>query len=104
MRAVQHTPGPLTVCEEKRPVDGPRITVHASNGMVLAELDGYNNVERRALATLFAAAPDLLDALVEVMDAVKVFHGPVEWETYRDHSPEMKRWRAAIAKAEGRTS
>lgn len=34
-------------------------------------------------------------------EAIKVFHGPIEWETYRDRSPEMKRWRAVIAKATG---
>lgn len=40
---------------------------------------------------------ELLAAMEEAIDAVRVFHGPVDWETYRDHSPEMKRWQAAIA-------
>jgi len=44
---------------------------------------------------------ELAAALQEAVDAVRVFHGPVGWETYRDHSPEMQRWRAAIAKATG---
>ena len=39
----------------------------------------------------------LRDALRSAIEAVRVFHGPVEWETYRDHSPEMKRWQAALA-------
>ena len=44
---------------------------------------------------------ELLAALQEAIAAVRVFHGLREWQTYRDHSPEMKRWKAAIAKATG---
>lgn len=53
------------------------------------------------VARLIASAPDLLVALEEAIAAVRVFHGPAEWETYRDHSPEMKRWTALIARAKG---
>jgi hypothetical protein len=37
----------------------------------------------------------LREALREAIDAIGVFHGP-GWEIYRDHSPEMKRWKAAL--------
>ncbi|MCM3565942.1 hypothetical protein [Hydrogenophaga intermedia] len=57
--------------------------------------------ESRANARLMAAAPELLDALREAMQAVEAFHGPDHWDVYRDHSPEMKRWRDVITKATG---
>lgn len=85
-----------------------RIDVHC-DGKLIASLrrstiDGpptYDDGEALANARLIAAAPELLAALQEAIDAVHTFHGPVAWETYRDHSPEMKRWRDAIAKATG---
>lgn len=43
---------------------------------------------------------ELLAALKEAIDAVRVFHGPEGWETYREHSPEMKRWSDIIARVE----
>lgn len=55
--------------------------------------------QQEANARLIAAAPDLLDALRDAISAVQIFHGHIDWETYRNHSPEMKRWNAAIAKA-----
>jgi len=43
--------------------------------------------------------PKVLDelrvVLKEAIDAIEVFHGP-GWELYRDHSPEMKRWKALL--------
>jgi hypothetical protein len=45
-----------------------------------------------------AAALDLAKALVEAMAAVRVFHGPVGWDLYRDFSPEMERWRGLLRK------
>jgi hypothetical protein len=50
---------------------------------------------------LAAAAPDLYAALEDAIGAVRVFHGPEAWDTYWNHSPEAKRWRAALAKARG---
>lgn len=44
---------------------------------------------------------ELLSALREALDAVKTFHGPDCWDIYEANAPEMKRWRAAIAKATG---
>jgi hypothetical protein len=43
----------------------------------------------------------LEEALREAIDAIQLFHGLAGWELYRDHSPEMKRWRAALAAAPG---
>jgi len=43
----------------------------------------------------------LLEALKEAIDAIRVFHGP-GWEIYRDHSPEMKRWKALVTLAESK--
>lgn len=34
--------------------------------------------------------------LIEAMDAVRVFHGRAGWETYRDHAPEIDRWRSEL--------
>lgn len=73
--------------------DGGYGFLGSSTADTLAELDA----DRR----LIAAAPELLEALREAMDAVKTFHGPDCWEIYEQHSPEMKRWRAVIAKATG---
>ena len=50
-------------------------------------------------ADLADMAEGLLVALQEAIGAVKTFHGPDCWDIYEQHSPEMKRWRAAIAKA-----
>lgn len=54
----------------------------------------------RADADLIAAAPDLLAALEEAITLVEFFHGVPGWTEYQS-SPEMKRLRAAIAKARG---
>ena len=43
---------------------------------------------------------DLLrSALVDMMDAVRIFHGPVAWDIYEKNAPEMKRARAALEEA-----
>lgn len=52
----------------------------------------------------------LVEALNDAVDALKCFHGlgmspavaAEAWALYRQHSPEMKRIRAALALAEGR--
>ena len=36
-------------------------------------------------------------ALLEAVRLIEFYHGPSEWETYYEHSPEMKRLRAALA-------
>jgi len=74
------------------------------------DLYGISSYEFRdaitmALASdpLIAAAPELLEALKETVEAVKIFHGPAAWDIYESKSPEMQRWKATIAKAEGRS-
>jgi len=49
---------------------------------------------------LHRAAPELLKALREAIEIVKIFHGPSAWDIYESKAPEMQRWKAAIAKAE----
>ena len=61
-------------------------------------LGGAEILRLRAINT------ELVAALQESIETVRVFHGPLEWETYRDHSPEMKRWNEAIQKATGAAS
>jgi len=45
---------------------------------------------------------DMLAALRESIGIIRTFHGPQAWDIYHEHSPEMKRLRAAIAAAEGK--
>lgn len=42
-----------------------------------------------------ASCDALRSALREAIGAIEIFHGP-GWELYRDHSPEMKRWKALL--------
>ena len=44
---------------------------------------------------------DLLAALKEAIATIKVFHGKPAWDIYERCAPEMQRFKAAIAKAEG---
>lgn len=87
-----HTPGPWSM----------RATPESSNHDFAVDIGrDYVGLFVEADARLIAAAPELLEALQDAIAAVKVFHGPVAWDTYWNHSPECKRWRAAIAKATG---
>ncbi len=56
--------------------------------------------ECEANARLIAAAPDLLAALEEAITLIEFFHGAPGWPEYQS-SPEMKRIRAASARARG---
>lgn len=40
-------------------------------------------------------------SLIDMMGAVKVFHGPECWEIYEQNAPEIIRARAALAQSEG---
>jgi hypothetical protein len=39
---------------------------------------------------------ELRKALSESIGTMRIFHGAAGWQAYYDHSPEMKRWRAAL--------
>ncbi|HEX3163584.1 MAG TPA: hypothetical protein VHQ92_13485 [Pseudolabrys sp.] len=114
----KHTPGPwwpemeyhTSVVSEAensctRIVAAPRsasrlITIIGDAGFSPANPECFvsDKAEAEANARLMAAAPELLVALQEAMEVVKVFHGLDAWEIYRDKSPEMIRWRTLIAK------
>jgi hypothetical protein len=81
--AVKHTPGPWTATL----YDEDFHTIETSAGVAVAE--GYNKADAR----LIAAAPDLLEALCNVLSYVP--HGDMPVTIY-DNA------RAAIAKAEGK--
>ena len=52
------------------------------------------------LADLRAVAPtvsQIAAVLAEAAQIIEFFHGPIAWETYWNHSPEMKRLRTAQA-------
>ena len=55
-----------------------------------------------ANARLIAAAPDMYRALLDAKETIHAWHGEAGWDMYQ-HSPEMKRLNAAIAKAEGKS-
>lgn len=62
------------------------------NTAMVRGFDAAHNEIERLRATLARVE----SALREAMQAVEFFHGPEAWEIYRDHSPEMKRWRGAL--------
>lgn len=102
--SAQHTPGPWKFGKELTARSGEWLVSFDAGskgrGIAIAETRaGSGNEEFDA--RLIAAAPDLLNSLREAMSAVEVFHGPIAWDIFRDHAPEMKRWLAAIAKATG---
>lgn len=98
-----HTPGPWVTGSggfESVKTPGP-------NGRPIALVAGetqrwpFREGEMLANARLIAAAPDLLEAVRDAIETIHEWHGDVAWDLYQ-HSPEMKRLNAAIAKVEGR--
>lgn len=107
--SAKHTPGPWQIHSDQAPycctivgdIDGP---LESGELVYTTVCDVADNDYFEANARLISSAPDLLEALRDAIDAVKVFHGPEAWDIYWEHSPECKRWRAAIAKATGSAS
>lgn len=93
----KHTPGALQVVESRGARDRGAIHI-ASPTYVVATMAGKSE-EARALATCFAAAPDLLEALRAVTDKLS---GCYIEASAVDGDPALIKARAAIAKAEGR--
>lgn len=84
--SANHTPGPWVVSHKKR----HKIT--KESGLVLANAVKCSNPNYEANARLIAAAPELLDALKDMLDYYGTASANVEFLT---------KARAAIAKATG---
>ncbi len=102
-----HTPGPwevkpegeiLRVWEAQRPVSVGIADVCINRSI---EAKGPSEIEH-ANAHLIAAAPDLLTALKDAVAQVNCTV-PLDWEDMNLKYPNVKKWEAAIARAEGRT-
>lgn len=65
-------------------------------------IDPADEGESGANARLIAAAPDLLLELQQAVMVIEALHGAPAWEIFYNNAPEMRRIRAAIAKATGR--
>lgn len=102
--SAQHTPGPWVSDGAEVWADGPRRINCAEAGtprVCVVDDHQAEDFNAKATARLIAAAPDLLAALEDAIEAVRTFHGQEAWDIYWQHSPECKRWRAAIAAARG---
>jgi hypothetical protein len=107
--SAQHTPGPWEIAEAGSWKDGKRTSTEyfvrrPGDDVAIASeiIDPANNDEpSEANARLIAAAPDLLAELERSIDVIQALHGDVAWDTFHNNAPEMKRIRAAIAKAKG---
>ena len=82
----KHTPAPWKFFE----LGG---SIEIDEGVVIADIRGWHRSEKTAIANaiLIAAAPDLLEALIEILDSPA--------ETFTAHTWDKAR--AAIAKATG---
>ena len=91
MSEAKHTPGPWQWTQHF----DPTISIYKDGFGQIARLYDSSAGTGKANARLIAAAPDLLDALVQFVDE---FEG-----CYADGEPAMIKARAAIAKATGKT-
>ena len=99
MTDTQHTPGPWHICEVSAALNRSPL-IRDAQGMALAETFRPNNsqasqINRDANARLIAAAPEILDALAEMLADADTLQEP-----YRNEAV-CERARAAIAKATG---
>ena len=79
---------------------GPR---HPDGGDYAPIAESANKSLLRKIALAMNCHDELLAALKEALATIKVFHGKPAWDIYERCAPEMQRFKAAIAKAEGVT-
>lgn len=97
----KHTPGPWRHVIAKLPVDGAfDYAIRDADGELIAEVFGRTSTTNyppaEANARLMAAAPELLAALVGILEIGKRDMSNQKYDGYFDSA------RAAVAKAEGR--
>ena len=96
MIEIEHTPGPWSVSFES--VDPEWAIVATQGGRVVANVNADHLQD--ANARLIAAAPDLLEAVADLISLTRVVRLSVRLEY--DQLKRIDRAKAAIAKAEGR--
>jgi hypothetical protein len=95
----KHTTPPFEiVLPEEQDGKGNRFYLIRAEGRTIAAVYPFDRTEDRANAQLFAAAPELLEALKEARDLIEE-----ECEIYPD-APMVRLIVDAIAKAEGRST
>lgn len=108
---MSYTPGPLITSRSTRISDGGRdYAIATADKEIIGEayeVTGEDTTQNaKANSTLWAAAPELLEALEEAKRTIKTWHNmelPSEardsvWEAYQK-SPEMKKINEAIVNA-----
>ena len=107
--AAKHTPGQWTVDEDRGHIIGPDFgAIGASTVAIVSRLHNTRGdddpqtmrLRGEANARLIAAAPDLLNALRDVLN-MHAMDGHMQGTFYRDTTGAMQRARAAIARATG---
>lgn len=90
-----HTPGPWTADDEISSLSST-VSVYANGPIVYVKDNGAGPINQMANARLIAAAPELLEALREMLESDNVPSGCI------DHGAIERKARAAIAKATGK--
>jgi hypothetical protein len=97
----QHTPGPWALSPYREHQSA--VVMQAGTPRMVCEVYGYSDLpDNAANARLIAAAPALLEALVNLLDWApdKSSDGP-DWLKVKVHANDIERARAAIALAKG---
>ena len=98
----KHTLGPWIYSQNSC---GSCLEVCDSDGMPVAAITPQMDDTENANARLIAACPELLDALREACDMVDLLGRECAdrvWDGQRGHAVTADKFRAALAKAEGR--
>ncbi len=98
MSEAKHTPGPWTVSELNASGDVSEFHIFIEPGIAVIErkVDGHNDADMPD-ARLISAAPNLLEALKELVDLIELIRS----DDYTPDSFTTQPARAAIAKATG---